>query len=137
MIIGATGMGVSLTGLGFAAYTGTTQLWVLAFILGYIASFAMSLGPVVWVILAEIFPNRIRGRAMSVAVLILWASNYVISQTFPMINEDPWLVGTFHHAFPFWLYAVFCVVLIGVMVFFVPETKGRSLEEIESSWERR
>jgi SP family xylose:H+ symportor-like MFS transporter len=137
MIIGATGMGISLTGLGFAAYTGTTQLWVLAFILGYIASFAMSLGPVVWVILAEIFPNRIRGRAMSVAVLILWASNYVISQTFPMINEDPWLVATFHHAFPFWLYAVFCVVLIGVMVFFVPETKGRSLEEIESSWVRR
>ncbi len=137
MIIGATGMGISLTGLGFAAYTGTTQLWVLAFILGYIASFAMSLGPVVWVILSEIFPNRIRGRAMSIAVLILWASNYLISQTFPMINEDPWLVATFHHAFPFWLYAVFCVVLICVMVFFVPETKGRSLEEIERSWERR
>jgi hypothetical protein len=54
-----------------------------------------------------------------------------------MINEDPWLVATFHHAFPFWLYAVFCVVLIGVMVFFVPETKGRSLEEIERSWQAR
>jgi len=136
MITGATGMGLSLTGLGIAAYTGSTQLWVLIFILGYIASFAMSLGPVVWVILAEIFPTSIRGRAMSIAVLTLWTSNYVISQTFPMINEDPWLVSTFHHAFPFWLYAVFCIVLIGVMVLFVPETKGRSLEEIERSWEQ-
>ena len=136
MIAGAAGMGISLVGLGAAAFTGSTQLWVLVFILGYIASFAMSLGPVVWVLLAEIFPTTIRGRAMSVAVLILWTSNYVVSQTFPMINEDPWLVGVFHHAFPFWLSALFCVVLIGVMVFFVPETKGRSLEEIESSWER-
>jgi SP family xylose:H+ symportor-like MFS transporter len=125
-----------LTGLGIAAYTGSTQLWVLVFILGYIASFAMSLGPVVWVILAEIFPMTIRGRAMSVAVLTLWTTNYIVSQTFPMINEDPWLVATFHHAFSFWIFAVFCVILIALTVFSVPETKRRSLEEIERSWGR-
>jgi len=136
MIMGTTGMAISLTGLGTAAYYGSTQVWVLGFILGYIASFAMSVGPVVWVILSEIFPTKIRGRAMSVATLLLWASNYLISQTFPMINENPWLVQVFHHAFPFRLYALFCLVLIAMIVFLVPETKGRTLEEIEKSWTR-
>ncbi len=137
MIIGSGGMAVSLIGLGWAAYNGTTAAWVLVFILGYIACFALSLGPVVWVVLSEIFPTRLRGRAMAIAILLLWTSNYVVSQTFPMIDEDPGLISMFHHAFPFWLYAFFCVVTIIVVAVFVPETKGRTLEEIERSWTRR
>jgi sugar porter (SP) family MFS transporter len=137
LLIGSIGMGISLVGLGIAAAIGTTAAWVLVFVLGYIACFATSLGPVVWVVIAEIFPTKIRGRAMAVATLLLWAANYLISQTFPMINEDPWLVATFHHAFPFWLYAVFCVVMALFVHRVVPETKGKSLEEIERFWHKR
>ena len=104
---------------------------------GYIACFAMSLGPVVWVVIAEIFPTKIRGRAMAVATLLLWAANFVVSQTFPIINEDAWLVSTFHHAFPFWMYAAFCAVMLVFVHRVVPETKGKTLEEIERSWHRR
>jgi sugar porter (SP) family MFS transporter len=136
LMIGSIGMGISLVGLGIAAAIGSRAAWVLVFVLGYIACFAMSLGPVVWVVIAEIFPTKIRGRAMAVATLLLWAANYVVSQTFPMINEDAWLVATFHHAFPFWLYAVFCVVMLLFVHRVVPETKGKSLEEIERFWHR-
>ncbi len=137
LMIGAAGMGISLVGLGIAAATGSTAAWVLVFVLGYIACFAMSLGPVVWVVIAEIFPTKIRGRAMAVATLLLWAANYVVSQTFPILNEDPSLVATFHHAFPFWLYALFCVVMLLFVHRVVPETRGITLEEIEHFWHRR
>jgi sugar porter (SP) family MFS transporter len=137
LLVGSAGMGVSLVGLGIAAYLGTTAGWVLIFVLGYIACFAMSLGPVVWVVIAEIFPTKVRGRAMAISTLLLWAANFVVSQTFPMINEDPWLVERFNHAFPFWLYALFCAVMIFVVQRYVPETKGKSLEEIERSWHTR
>ena len=101
--------------------------------LGYIACFAMSVGPVTWVILSEIFPMQIRGRAMGIATGCLWLANYVVSQTFPMMNDNPWLLARFHHGFPFWVYAVFCAMLLAVVWFWVPETKGKSLEEIERS----
>lgn len=137
LIVGASGMGLSLVGLGLAAYYTTTQAWVLIFILGYIACFALSMGPVVWVVLSEIYPTRLRGRAMALATLLLWAANFVVSQTFPVINEDPGLVATFRHAFPFWLYALFCAVTVIVTWLFVPETKGKTLEEIEQYWQKR
>lgn len=137
LIVGASGMGLSLVGLGLAAYYTTTQAWVLIFILGYIACFALSMGPVVWVVLSEIYPTRLRGRAMALATLLLWAANFVVSQTFPVINEDPGLVATFRHAFPFWLYALFCAVTVVVTWLFVPETKGKTLEEIEQYWRKR
>jgi len=137
MMIGSAGMGISLLGMGLAAYCLKTNLWVLAFILGYIACFALSVGPVTWVILSEIFPTRIRGRAMAIATVCLWVANYVVSQTFPMMESDPWLIEKFHHAFPFWLYGVFCVVLLVFVWRFVPETKGKTLEEIEKRWTTR
>lgn len=137
MIIGSTGMGISLAALGLAAYFQKTELWVLIFILGYIASFALSMGPVVWVVLSEIFPTKIRGRAMSIATLTLWAANYLVSQTFPMMNENPWLVEKFNHGFPFAVYAGFCIATIVFVTMFVPETKGKSLEEIETSWRKK
>lgn len=134
MIIGSAGMGLALTGLGIAAFTGRTEAWVLIFILGYIAFFALAVGPVTWVILSEIYPTRVRGRAMAVATVCLWAANFVVSQTFPMMDENPWLVSTMHHAFPFWLYALFCAVSVAFVWWLVPETKGRTLEEIEAFW---
>jgi SP family xylose:H+ symportor-like MFS transporter len=90
---------------------------------------------VVWVVISEIFPTRIRGRAMGIATLTLWAANYLVSQTFPMLNEQSWLVERFHHAFPFWLYGAMCIVTVFFVWRFVPETKGKSLEDIEHLWE--
>ncbi len=134
MMVGSAGMGLSLLAMGLAAYLQRTEIWVLLFILGYIACFALSVGPVTWVILSEIFPTRIRGRAMGIATFCLWVANYIISQTFPMMDENPWLIEKFHHAFPFWLYGAFCVVLLVFIIRFVPETKGKTLEQIERHW---
>jgi sugar porter (SP) family MFS transporter len=134
MMLGSAGMAISLFALGAAAYYQKTELWVLVFILGYIASFAMSVGPVTWVILSEIFPTRIRGRAMGIATLCLWGANFVVSQTFPMMNENPVLVEKFHHGLPFCVYGVLSVVLLIFVGMVVPETKGKSLEEIEKMW---
>lgn len=137
MILGSSGMGIALVGLGIASYTGQTKGWVLIGILGYIACFAVAVGPVTWVILSEIFPTRIRGRALSIATFCLWVANFIVSQTFPMMDKDPWLVRTFHHAFPFWLYALFCVVSVVFVAICVPETKGKTLEAIEAMWFRK
>jgi sugar porter (SP) family MFS transporter len=134
MIVGAAGMGISLLVLGTGFYFQQSGAWALIFVLGYVACFSLSLGPVVWVILSEIFPTRIRGRAMAIATVVLWIACYLVSQTFPMMNDHPALVEKFHHAFPFWVYAVFCGAVIWFVLKFVPETKGRSLEEIEKMW---
>ncbi len=134
MLIGASGMGLTLLSLGLAFYFNQTGLWVLLFVLAYIGCFAMSLGPVTWVILSEIFPTRIRGRAMAIATVILWISCFLVSQTFPMMDKNKWLVEKLHHGFSFWVYAAFCVVEVLFVWLFVPETKGKTLEEIEKHW---
>lgn len=136
MLAGFAGMALCLFALGYASYIDRIEAWALAFVLGYIASFALSVGPVTWVILSEIFPTRIRGRALSICTFCLWAANWVVSQTFPMMNENTYLVNTFHHAFPFWVYGALCIVSIVFVVGWVPETKGKSLEEIERLWEK-
>lgn len=134
MIVGATGMSLSLMALGLSFYTHSAGSWTLVFVLCYIACFAISAGPVTWVILTEIFPTKIRGRAMGIATVALWVANLVVSQTFPMLNDNLWLVEKFNRGFPFWIYAVFCLVLIIVMWRAVPETKGKTLEQIETHW---
>lgn len=134
MVVGSAGMGICLLAMGLAAYFQQTTVWLLVFILGYIACFALSVGPVTWVILSEIFPTRIRGRAMAIATVCLWIANYVVSQTFPMMDKNDWLVEKFHHGFPFWIYSAFCGVLVVFVWRLVPETKGKTLEEIERLW---
>lgn len=134
MVIGATGMGICLLAMGLAAQFRSTSVWILIFVLGYIACFALSVGPVTWVILSEIFPTKIRGRAMAIATFCLWTANFVVSQTFPMLDGNAWLLKYFHHAFPYYLYGVLCGVLIWVVARFVPETKEKTLEEIEHLW---
>ncbi len=142
MFIGAAGMGLSLVAMGVMAQRLTDPTassgWMLLFIVLYIACFGLSVGPVTWVILAEIFPTAVRGRALGLATFFLWTADYAVTQTFPMMNaKGSWLVEHFHHAFPFYVYAAFCVVLVLVVWRLVPETKGRSLEEIERSWSRQ
>ena len=137
MFLGTAGMMLSLIAMGIMAQTMTdptaASTAMLGFIILYIACFGLSVGPVVWVILAEIFPTAVRGRALGLATCCLWLADYAITQTFPMMDQNLWLIEKFNHAFPFYIYAGCCVVLIGVMCL-VPETKGRSLEEIERDW---
>jgi SP family xylose:H+ symportor-like MFS transporter len=134
MIIGSIGMGVSLFAMSVAGLQQAAGLWLLAFVLIYIASFALSVGPVTWVILSEIFPTKIRGRAMGMATICLWMANSIVSQTFPMMDESKLLVEKFHHGFPFFIYGIMCVVLVIFVKCSVPETKGKTLEEIEKIW---
>jgi SP family xylose:H+ symportor-like MFS transporter len=131
MIFGSLGMGICLLTLGLMAYFQRAELWILIFILGFIACFALSVGPVTWVIMSEIFPTRIRGRAMSVSTVFLWGANWLVSQTFPMMNESQKLIDKFHHGFSFWIYGLICFILFVFMWRIVPETKGKSLEDIE------
>lgn len=136
LLLGTLGMGLALLALGTAFYLQRPGLGALVSVLVFIASFACSVGPVTWVLLAEIFPTRVRGRAMGVATIALWIAAFAVSQTFPSLDNHPALVARFHHAFSFWLYGSFCVLSFLFMAFFVPETKGKSLEEIEYLWLR-
>jgi sugar porter (SP) family MFS transporter len=121
-------MGISLLLLGQAFSMDLSPAWVFAFTLAYVGSFAVAMGPVVWVVLSEIFPTRTRGRAMSVATVALWIACYCIAQTVP------WMFEHLGKPITFWGYALMCLVALVFVLVFVPETKGKTLEEIERSW---
>ncbi|GAB6185280.1 sugar porter family MFS transporter [Thermopirellula anaerolimosa] len=125
LLLTSAAMGVSLVLLGAAFYAGLPQLWVVAFVLLYMASFAVGMGPVVWVVLAEIFPTRTRGLAMGIATVALWLADFLITQTAPM------MYAAWGPAFAFWSYAVMCAACLVFVSAFLPETKGKTLEEIE------
>ena len=126
MIIGSAGMGLFLFAISTAYFTGNfTGYLALVFIMGYLAFFALSLGPIVWVLIGEIFPNRLRSHATSLAVFCLWAANFVVSFSFPILLK--WL----HGGFTFLIYAVMCVLCLAFVVKYLTETKGKSLEQIE------
>jgi SP family xylose:H+ symportor-like MFS transporter len=127
----SAGMAFSLFAFSYVAYMQMEGVLGLVLIILYIASFSIAMGPVVWVVLSEMFPNNIRGRAMSVATFALWISNYLVSQTFPMLNDNAFLVKTFHYAFPFWVYGGLCIFSFFFVWKYIPETKGKTLEEIE------
>lgn len=132
LLVGSASMTVCLAVIGMAFHTGhTSGPLVLIFILLYVASFAVSLGPVVWVMLSEIFPNRIRGRATAIASMALWAADYVVSQSFPP------MLDSFGAASTFWVFGFMSLFTVLFTWRVVPETKGRSLEEIESLWAKK
>jgi SP family xylose:H+ symportor-like MFS transporter len=133
MIIGAIAMGISMIALGFSFFLERMGLISLIFMLTYTAAFAMSWGPVTWVLLSEIFPNSIKG-AMSIAVASQWVANLVISWTFPMMNESSLLTRIFNHGFSYWIYGIMGFLAAWFVFRIVPETKGKTLEEIEHIW---
>jgi len=135
MIIGSIGMAVSMIALGFAFYFNALGIAALIFMLIYTAAFAMSWGPVCWVLLSEIFPNSIRS-ALSIAVAAQWIANWVVSLTFPIMNDNVWLTNKFHHGFSYWIYGVMGILSAIFMWKLVPETKGKTLEEIEKFWKK-
>ena len=136
MIIGSLGMAISMIALGLSFYFNSVGIGALIFMLIYTAAFAMSWGPVCWVLLSEIFPNSIRG-AMSIAVAVQWIANWVVSFTFPMMNDNIALVDKFHHGFAYWVYGAMSILSAIFVWRLVPETKGRSLEEIELFWKKK
>jgi MFS transporter, SP family, arabinose:H+ symporter len=126
LIAGACGMTVSLMVLAAAFYLHEFGGYlILAFVLLYIASFAMSLGPVTWVFIAEIYPNRIRSEAMSVAIVFLWAAVFLVSFTFP------YMLNVFGGGTAFLVFGFMCVIYLFFLLKKVPETKGKSMEELE------
>ena len=123
-------IGESLTGWMLQMQQSSTGLLVCVIV--YIGAFAISLGPIGWLLCSEIFPNKVRGRAMSVAAFTVWFSCYIVAQTFPMLNDSPF-IGP---AITFWIYGAISVFSFIFVVAFIPETKGRTLEEIEAFWRR-
>ncbi len=130
LLVGLSVQVVALALVGWMFHAGHQGLPLLLCIIGFIAAFAMALGPIPWILCSEIFPTKIRGRAMSVATFVIWTSCYIVAQTFPMLNDSR-EVGP---AKTFWVYAAFSLVALVFVFGRVPETKGRSLEEIEAGW---
>jgi len=135
LIIGGLIMGFAMAAIGFTFYAENMGITALIFILLYIAGFSMSWGPVMWVLLSEIFPNSIRG-AMSMAVASVWIGDLIISWSFPVIDDNAWLVEIFHHGFAYWIYALLCILAVIFVWKIVPETKGKTLEQIEKNWKQ-
>jgi SP family sugar porter-like MFS transporter len=125
MLIGAGGLTVTYIFLGGFYYFNFDGVPVLLMVLLAIAIYAMSLAPVTWVVLSEIFPNRIRGAAMAVSTFFLWGASFVLAYTFPLLNSSMGTHGTF------WIYSGITLAGFIFIKFRLPETKGKSLEEIE------
>ncbi|RSL31493.1 D-xylose transporter XylE [Salibacterium salarium] len=124
LIIGSIGMTVGMFGVAGLAFSNTIGIATLIFIIIYTASFMMSWGPIVWVLISEIFPNKIRGQAVAIAVAAQWAANYFISSTYPMMME-------FSGGLTYGFYGVMSILSAIFVWKFVPETKGKSLEQLE------
>jgi SP family xylose:H+ symportor-like MFS transporter len=125
MLWGCAGIGMSHVLLGLSYYFGLKGLPVLICTLFTLGCFAMTLGPVTWVLISEIFPNRVRGAAVSIAVSALWIACFVLTYTFPLLNQALGSAGTF------WLYAAICFAGFVFVLSQVPETMGKTLEQIE------
>jgi SP family xylose:H+ symportor-like MFS transporter len=134
LIAGAACMAVTMLSLGFLFGMKSQGAVALGFVVVYIVGFAMSWGPVVWVLLSEMFPGAIRGKAMAVAVAAQWIANLAVSWSFKILDGSTFLNALFNHGFAYYVYGLMSV-LAGLFVWrFVPETAGRSLEAIQEVW---
>jgi sugar porter (SP) family MFS transporter len=125
MLIGSIALAVIYSLVGLCYFKGIHGGAVLGLVLGAIGFYAATLAPVTWVVISEIFPNRVRGKAMSISVFFLWTACFVLTYTFPLLNER------FGPAKTFWVYAAICVAGFIMVLLALPETKGKSLEQIE------
>jgi sugar porter (SP) family MFS transporter len=130
LLVSAAGMSVSLFLLGLAFkehVTPTEGIGLLVYVLSFVSFYSIGMGPIIWVVISEIFPNRVRGRSASVAVFSMWSASLLISQFFP------WQLSVMRGAV-FSFYASLCVLALGFIWWKLPETKNRTLEEIEAMW---
>lgn len=130
LIVGSIGMAIGMGGVSMLSAFNVIGISTLIFIVIFTASFMMSWGPIVWVVLSEIFPNRIRGAAMAIAVAVQWLANFTITSFYPYMME---VSGAMTYGF----YGLMCV-LSGLFIWkFLPETKGKTLEELEKLWKKK
>lgn len=135
LYIGSVGMLIGFLLLGGTLMSGNVGILSLIGVLLFIASFAMSMGPVVWVILSEMFPNNMRSIAMSIAVAAQWAANYVVTQSFPLVAESEVNKSEYWNgSLPYFIFSIFILAIIFFTYKYIPETKGKSLEELEGIW---
>lgn len=127
LLWGSVGLAISYMLIGICFHLQIEGVVVLLAVLAALACFSATLGPVMWVLISEIFPNRVRGLATSMAVLSLWTANFILQYTFPIIKNAYSIAATF------WIYALVCVLGVIFIKMYIPETKGKTLEEIESS----
>lgn len=130
LIVGSAGMMVGMVALAIFSFTDMIGIAALVFIIIYTASFMMSWGPICWVLISEIFPNTIRSQAVAIAVAVQWVANFLVSSTFPSLSA--WSVGG-----TYLIYAAMCLLSALFVWKFVPETKGKSLEDMSALWRNR
>ena len=129
MLVGNTGAFAGLVGIGMLFHFGKSEgLILVAMMCLFVACFSFSLGPIKWIVMSEIFPTKIRGRAVGLATMALWLTDVCLNQFFPLVRDS---LGV---ATSFFMFACFLVPQFFFILFVMPETKGRSLEEIERSW---
>ncbi len=129
LIVGSAGMAIGMFAISALAFMEIIGVGTLVFIIIYTASFMMSWGPITWVLISEIFPNKIRGKAVAIAVAAQWAANYFISSTYPAMME-------FSGGFTYGFYGLMSIISLIFVWKIVPETKGKTLEEMEGLWEK-
>jgi SP family xylose:H+ symportor-like MFS transporter len=139
LITGSLGMAVGAAGVALSNVITLPALVPVLSIMVYSACFMFSWGPICWVLISEIFPNTIRGAAVAIAVAFQWVFNFIVSSTFvPMYNLELGSMGAnFGHLLAYGLYGVMCVVAAIFVWRLVPETKGKTLEEMNELWRKR
>lgn len=126
MLIGAGGLAIIYAILGTCYWMHVTGFFIIILVVAAIACYAMTLGPVTWVLIAEIFPNRVRAVAVATCTFALWVGSFTLTYTFPLLNNALGSYGTF------WIYAAVCLAGFGIFALKLPETKGKSLEQLEN-----
>ena len=128
-VFGTAGAAFFLTATGLCFYFGaTSSIWLLISVLGFLACFAFSIGPLKFVVASELFPNAIRGRALAMSVMTMWVADTLVGQITPILLKE---LGS---AYTFWIFASFCLVAFIFVYKWLPETKGKSLEDIGRHW---
>lgn len=135
LIMGTLGMLLGLLALSLSIYIQQTGLLSLIGVLLFVGAFAMSMGPVVWVILAEIFPNNVRSLAMSIVIGAQCLTSALVTNGFPILHKSHFNMINFNGALPYFIFASVCIISILFIWRLVPETKGKTLEEMEQLWQ--
>lgn len=125
MLLGAGGLAGIYLILGTCYYFEVSGIFMVVLVVAAIACYAMTLGPVTWVLLSEIFPNKVRGVAVATGTFALWVASFILTYTFPFLNKALGTAGTF------WIYTAICAAGLVFFLFRMPETKGKSLEQLE------
>ena len=128
LLFGTAGMGLALAMIGIAFERRSAGTVIFYEMIAYIVSFGIGLGPVMWLLISEIYPTKIRGKAMSLATVSVWGSNWLVAGTFLSLIRSAGPAGTF------WIFSVICLLAFGFCWAYVPETKGKTLEMIERHW---